>query len=266
MSEYFFVSDHDFMAILTYGLLLSTLIGSAVICACIVVTKLLKSAAFKHTVLLLGQLSLIPILLCSIWMSPDFQKRRSLSQPEPVVEQLVEKVKQVSVGQEGVDTLLEYRDSAEYELPEVTEEPYLQGDERKEAGGIPLKALLAKIQKHASTVILFWTLGVFVFVMRWLLGAFKLAKYRRASSPVAEKMTRLFEKSCRRLEVSKAELKECVHVFSPMVIGALKPIILVPIGFGANLSTEQVEAVLLHELAHINLISAVGIVSWRAEG
>jgi bla regulator protein blaR1 len=36
-----------------------------------------------------------------------------------------------------------------------------------------------------------------------------------------------------------------------MVIGHLKPVILVPVGLLANLPAEQVEAVLLHELAHI---------------
>ena len=37
----------------------------------------------------------------------------------------------------------------------------------------------------------------------------------------------------------------------PMVIGHLKPIILFPVGFLNALSTEEVEAILIHELAHI---------------
>jgi bla regulator protein blaR1 len=37
----------------------------------------------------------------------------------------------------------------------------------------------------------------------------------------------------------------------PVVIGFLKPVILVPLGLLSQLPTEQVEAVLLHELAHI---------------
>ncbi len=40
-------------------------------------------------------------------------------------------------------------------------------------------------------------------------------------------------------------------VNTPLTIGYLKPIILVPLGCINNLSTSQVEAVLLHELAHI---------------
>jgi len=251
MREYFFVSDNDFMAILTYGLLISALIGAAVTCVCMGISKLFKSAESKHTILLLGQLSLIPILLISLWMSPDFQKRRSLKKPKPVAEQFIEKVKQISVGQQDVETLLNFRESVDEELPQVAESPYLQFDGGQEARGVSFKPLLAKIQYHAPVVISFWGLGVLILVIRWLFGASRLAKYRRTSLPVAEDVVCIFERASKKLNVYKAELKESAGIVSPMVIGALKPMILVPIGFGSNLTTEQVEAIFLHELAHI---------------
>ncbi|WP_181248443.1 M56 family metallopeptidase [Flavobacterium magnum] len=46
-------------------------------------------------------------------------------------------------------------------------------------------------------------------------------------------------------------LRESVLVGIPCVTGYLKPIILLPFGMLANLPQDQVEAVLLHELAHI---------------
>lgn len=46
-------------------------------------------------------------------------------------------------------------------------------------------------------------------------------------------------------------LLESGLVTVPMVAGLLKPVILVPVGLMANLPAEQVEAILLHELAHI---------------
>jgi len=42
-----------------------------------------------------------------------------------------------------------------------------------------------------------------------------------------------------------------VHIDTPQVIGFLKPVILIPAACLVNLSTEQLEAVLLHELVHI---------------
>lgn len=41
------------------------------------------------------------------------------------------------------------------------------------------------------------------------------------------------------------------HVSGPMTLGALRPIVLVPVGFLTALPPAQVEAILLHELAHI---------------
>lgn len=41
------------------------------------------------------------------------------------------------------------------------------------------------------------------------------------------------------------------HVSGPMTMGALRPIVLVPLGFLTSLPSAQVEAILLHELAHI---------------
>ena len=46
-------------------------------------------------------------------------------------------------------------------------------------------------------------------------------------------------------------LLESAIVKVPVVIGLLKPVILLPLGLLSNLPPDQVEAVLLHELAHI---------------
>ena len=59
------------------------------------------------------------------------------------------------------------------------------------------------------------------------------------------------------LLAGKLGIKRAVKLFEsglvsvPMVTGVLSPIIFVPLGFFANLPAEQIEAILLHELAHI---------------
>lgn len=47
------------------------------------------------------------------------------------------------------------------------------------------------------------------------------------------------------------QLLESERVFVPMVAGILKPVIFVPISFFTHLPAAQIEAILLHELAHI---------------
>ncbi|TAE46450.1 MAG: hypothetical protein EAZ89_20105, partial [Bacteroidetes bacterium] len=46
-------------------------------------------------------------------------------------------------------------------------------------------------------------------------------------------------------------LIESPHISSPMVIGHLRPVILFPVGLITGLSPEQLEAIFVHELAHI---------------
>ncbi len=57
---------------------------------------------------------------------------------------------------------------------------------------------------------------------------------------------------CEKLQLKRAVLLlESGYVKVPVVIGYLKPVILVPVGLIAGIPAAQVEAVLLHELAHI---------------
>jgi bla regulator protein BlaR1 len=57
---------------------------------------------------------------------------------------------------------------------------------------------------------------------------------------------------CSKLHISKnVRLKLAERTFSPFTAGFLKPMIIFPIAMINRLSPEQVEAILLHELAHI---------------
>lgn len=77
------------------------------------------------------------------------------------------------------------------------------------------------------------------------------AKHHRVFEPSdlwKEKVTSL----CEKLQLKKAVLLlESGYLKVPAVIGYFKPVILIPVGLIARIPAEQVEAVLLHELAHI---------------
>ncbi len=57
---------------------------------------------------------------------------------------------------------------------------------------------------------------------------------------------------CEKLQIKKAvQLLESGYLKVPVVIGYFKPVILIPVGMLAGIAPAQIEAVLLHELAHI---------------
>ena len=62
----------------------------------------------------------------------------------------------------------------------------------------------------------------------------------------------LFNKSKESLQISKrVSIFLSKHISVPLTVGFLKPFVLFPIAFVNNLNTKQVEAIILHELAHI---------------
>jgi len=106
---------------------------------------------------------------------------------------------------------------------------------------------------NAPMVVLLWSV-LFVFRSVRMMGSLVYihrAKNRYTFAPPANWQQRVGV-LCEKLQINKAvRLLESGYVKVPMVIGHLKPVILMPVGLLAGLPAEQVEAVLLHELAHI---------------
>ncbi|QEM11266.1 M56 family metallopeptidase [Mucilaginibacter rubeus] len=106
---------------------------------------------------------------------------------------------------------------------------------------------------NAPMVVLLWLVFFLFRSVRMMRGLMfiQVAKHRQVSEPAAYWKNRV-ELLCEKLQLKQAvKLLESGYVKMPMVIGHLKPVILIPAGLLAGLPPEQVEAVLLHELAHI---------------
>ncbi len=102
-------------------------------------------------------------------------------------------------------------------------------------------------------IVSIWLIGVAFFTLR-LMGGLMYVQQLRTKQRVslsAEWQSRMnFFKN--KLGVRYAvSLAESAMVSVPMVVGWLKPLILMPIGTVNSMSTAQVEAILAHELAHI---------------
>ena len=100
---------------------------------------------------------------------------------------------------------------------------------------------------------LFWLMGVLVMSARLAGGWFYVRRLKvRKTRPVNPRWQRLLEGVASRMGVNAAvRLLESTCAKAPMVIGALRPVILVPASALTGLPVTQLEAVLAHELAHI---------------
>ncbi|HEV2417131.1 MAG TPA: M56 family metallopeptidase [Terriglobia bacterium] len=99
----------------------------------------------------------------------------------------------------------------------------------------------------------FWIVGVLLIYLRRTAGFISARKLRRRGvccAPVRwqEELARLSV----RLRISRpVKLLESCLADVPMVLGHFRPLILMPVGLLAGLPAGQIDAILLHELAHI---------------
>ncbi len=87
-----------------------------------------------------------------------------------------------------------------------------------------------------------------------LIGGWWLAQRlrKRDTSPTSERFQKLCTNWAKRLKISSTvQLLESPHISEPLTLGFWKPVVLFPAGMLLQLSPAQVEALLLHELAHI---------------
>jgi len=118
-----------------------------------------------------------------------------------------------------------------------------------DASGSPASDLAAIVPWLAPC----WVLGVWVFYLGQAAGWISVRRLRRRGvcSPPEywrENLGRLSG----QLRISRpVVLLESCLADVPMVLGHFRPVILMPVGLLAGLPAAQVEAILLHELAHI---------------
>ena len=107
--------------------------------------------------------------------------------------------------------------------------------------------------QHASLVVAIWFIILSAHSIRLLanIGYTQRIKHFKTHAPSPYWQDKLLELA-ERIQIKKqVALLESEIVKIPMMAGFLKPVILFPFSLMSQLPAEQVEAVLLHELAHI---------------
>lgn len=111
----------------------------------------------------------------------------------------------------------------------------------------------AFVDEHAGAMVRVWV-GLLVLRIGWLgVDGYGLNRLKRVRTALPERRwsATVVELSARLGITRPVRLLESAIVRVPMVIGYGRPLILVPVGLLSNLPPAEVEAILLHELAHI---------------
>ncbi len=118
--------------------------------------------------------------------------------------------------------------------------------------GVDLYSAKSLIHSNMPFFLMLWISGTIIFCLRILTGLLYIGKLRERSVLIHGEWSLRVQSLADQLQIHRwVSLGESKHIQIPIVIGYLKPIILIPVGMCSNLSTDQLEAIFLHELMHI---------------
>lgn len=118
------------------------------------------------------------------------------------------------------------------------------------AGPLPWQTRLAP---WLPTILLSWMIGSSLLALRAVGGWLWLQYLRRSATPVPEGqwVERVREMAAQAGISRTVQLLQSARVRTPMALGLVRPMILVPLGFFVQADAVGAEAVLAHELAHL---------------
>src|SRR5579859_712821 len=126
------------------------------------------------------------------------------------------------------------------------------------ANGAPAAAApTGGLHFSVSWLVYAWLAGVASLSARWLGGWVWLERVRRAAEPVRGDFSTRCRWLIQKIGVSKTvQFAQSTLIAVPMVVGWLRPVVLIPLSTLTTLSPQQLDAVILHELAHIKRLDA----------
>ncbi|MET0637451.1 MAG: M56 family metallopeptidase [Chitinophagaceae bacterium] len=115
-------------------------------------------------------------------------------------------------------------------------------------------SLMSFTRDHSTTIVAVWLLFMVIRTIRLAGGLYRVHQLRHHHNEVAGKeWTEMLERLSTLLGINRrVALLRSHSVTVPLVIGHFKPVILLPFQLLTTLPASQIEAILLHELAHIS--------------
>lgn len=101
-------------------------------------------------------------------------------------------------------------------------------------------------------LIAFWFAGAVFFLLRVAGGGIYVSMLRRESFAMADEWNARIQSLAAQLNIQRSiTLAQSARIHAPIVLGYIKPLIIIPTGMLSGLTTDQLEAIFLHELVHI---------------
>jgi len=120
-------------------------------------------------------------------------------------------------------------------------------------GYAAMQPVLPGVDKYVPLIAGLYILGLLLMLVRFVYGFNHVRKLGlRGLAQAPQHLVAFTEGWARFLEISRGvRVAVSSRISVPMMMGTLRPIILLPVAAISDLSTDELEAILLHELAHV---------------
>jgi len=110
------------------------------------------------------------------------------------------------------------------------------------------------LRRYAGRIVALYFIGVSLMLARFLIGLQSAQRLRRASRSAGEPLLQeALARQARLLGLRVAPaLAWSRKVAVPVLVGVIRPLVLLPLSFATELSSQQIESILAHELAHLH--------------
>ncbi|MCA9062795.1 MAG: M48 family metalloprotease [Planctomycetaceae bacterium] len=115
------------------------------------------------------------------------------------------------------------------------------------------------LSRYASTAAFFWLFGLSLASLRPVLAGLRIRRLRtHGLTPVSADIQALLVRVAAGLQLRCAvQILHSSQISVPVVIGWLRPLVLIPASAATGLTPQQLEAVIAHELAHVQRLDCL---------
>jgi len=216
-----------------------------------------SGANLRYTV---SGIAMLAMLGCTIFtFSVEFGKMSLV--PEPELEPAIaHRISQELIAEGAAEEVIEVTSSgalmplAVGESVESAEPSAPDSNDVKAIDATPETPLVtSRLRMAMPWLVGLWALGVLAFSLRLLRSWILVRSLESGGKEFSGGgWQRCFEELCQQMRISRpVRLLSSSTAAVPMVIGWLKPVILIPTRIVSGFSEDQIEAILAHELAHV---------------
>jgi beta-lactamase regulating signal transducer with metallopeptidase domain len=111
----------------------------------------------------------------------------------------------------------------------------------------------APLLTRPAVLALLWFLGATALTLTIIASQLRLARMAAAATQICDQpLVDLLQRCKARLGIrAPLTIAECPRISSPLLLGSIRPILLLPPGLAARLSEDELRSIIMHELAHI---------------